>query len=205
MKERELWPKITTCWVNSSWQESHQPPVGCPRLRSPSTSTPTVLWTSVLSTRALARRTKSPSQTTRVSVCWIENNSSTSKSLVSSGNLWLASCRFEFISDCTFSPHFCEVFSAPEPKAQVHYCDHVLSVVRPSICQSVVNFPHFRLFSETAEWNSTKLKRNQHLNILYQVCVFRADRKNKMAALASDWLRHFRLLLWNHWTEFNEI
>ena len=28
--------------------------------------------------------------------------------------------------------------------------------------------------------------------------------KNKMAALASDWLRHFRLLLWNRWTEFNE-
>ena len=25
-----------------------------------------------------------------------------------------------------------------------------------------------------------------------------------MAALASDWLKHFRLLLWNHWTEFNE-
>ena len=25
-----------------------------------------------------------------------------------------------------------------------------------------------------------------------------------MAALASDWLRHFRLLLWNRWTEFNE-
>ena len=25
-----------------------------------------------------------------------------------------------------------------------------------------------------------------------------------MAALASDWLRHFRLLLWNCWTEFNE-
>ena len=24
-----------------------------------------------------------------------------------------------------------------------------------------------------------------------------------MAALASDWLRHFRLLLWNRWTEFN--
>ena len=32
---------------------------------------------------------------------------------------------------------------------------------------------------------------------------FRADRKNKMTALASDWLRHFRLL-WNHWIEFNE-
>ena len=25
-----------------------------------------------------------------------------------------------------------------------------------------------------------------------------------MATLASDWLRHFRLLLWNGWTEFNE-
>ena len=27
--------------------------------------------------------------------------------------------------------------------------------------------------------------------------------KNKMAALAPDWLRHFKLLLWNRWTEFN--
>ena len=32
----------------------------------------------------------------------------------------------------------------------------------------------------------------------------RTDRKNKMAVLASDWLKHFRLLLWNRWTEFNE-
>ena len=150
----------------------------------------------------------------------------------------------------TFS-YFSYFFSAPEPKAQVHYCDHVLSVVRPS--SVVVNFSHFRLLlwnhwtefdktlqegrsqpplpslcftgwsektrwppwpligwdifdfsSETAERNSTKLDRKQDLNILYQVCVFRADRKNKMAALASDWLRHFRLLLWNRWTEFNE-
>ena len=29
------------------------------------------------------------------------------------------------------------VFSAPEPKAQVHYCDYALSVVRPSVCPSV--------------------------------------------------------------------
>ena len=43
--------------------------------------------------------------------------------------------------------------------------------------------------------------RSQHP--LPSLC-FRADRKNKMAALASDWLRHFRLLLWNLWTEFNE-
>ena len=81
----------------------------------------------------------------------------------------------------------------------MHYCDHASSVVRPSL-----TFHIFDFFSETAERNSTKLNRKQDLNVLYQVCVFRADRKNKMAALASDWLRHFRLLLWNHWTEFNE-
>ena len=75
-----------------------------------------------------------------------------------------------------------------------------LSSVRPS----VVNFSHFDFSSETPEQNSTKLDRKQELNILYQVCVFQADWKNKMAALASDWLRHFRLLLWNHWTKFNE-
>ena len=59
-------------------------------------------------------------------------------------------------------------------------------------------------YSETAERNSMKLYRKQDLNVLYQVCVFQADRKNKMAALASNWLRHFRLLLWNRWAEFNE-
>ena len=37
-----------------------------------------------------------------------------------------------------------------------------------------------------------------------QGLCFWADRKNKMAAQASDWLRHFRLFLWNWWTEFNE-
>ena len=61
----------------------------------------------------------------------------------------------------------------------------------------LIGWDIFDFFSETAERNSTK----QDLNALYQVCVFRANRKNKMAAMASDWLRHFRLLLW---TEFNE-
>ena len=142
------------------------------------------------------------------------------------------------------------VVSAPEPKAQVHYCDHALSVVRPSsltlnftistsplkplngiqrnltgskISTSSTKFVFFGpigktkwppwpligwdifdFLSETAERNSKKLDRKQDLNVLYQVCVFQADRKNRMAALASDWLRHFRLLLWNGWTEFNE-
>ena len=95
------------------------------------------------------------------------------------------------------------VFSAPEPKAQVHYCDQALSVVRPSVCPSLT-FHIFDFSSKTAEQNSTKLDRKQELNILYQVCVFRADQKNKMAAIASDWLRHFQLLLCNRWTEFNE-
>ena len=104
---------------------------------------------------------------------------------------------------CPFMTCHCilHVFSAPEPKAQVHYCDHVLSVVRrPSVPPSSVRpssltFHIFDFSSETIKRNSTKLYRKVDLNVLYQVCVFRADRKNKMAALASDWLRHFRLLL----------
>ena len=68
----------------------------------------------------------------------------------------------------------------------------------------LIGWDIFYFFSETSELNSTKLDRKQDLNVLYQVCVFRADRKNKMAALASDWLRHFQLLLLNHWTEMNK-
>ena len=68
----------------------------------------------------------------------------------------------------------------------------------------LIGWDIFDFSSETAQRNSTKLDRKHGLNVLYQVWVFRADRKNKMAALASDWLRHFRLLLWNRWTEFNE-
>ena len=73
------------------------------------------------------------------------------------------------------------------------------------VCRlSSLTFHIFDFSSKTAEQNSMKLDRKQDLNVLYQVCVLGADRKNKMAALASDWLRHFRLLLWNRWTEFNE-
>ena len=46
-------------------------------------------------------------------------------------------------------------------------------------------------FSKTAEWNSMKLDRKQDCSVLYQVYVFQANWKNKMAALASDCLRHF--------------
>ena len=68
----------------------------------------------------------------------------------------------------------------------------------------LIGWDIFDFSSESAERNSTKLDRKENLNVFYQVCVFRADRKNKMTALASDWLRHFRLFLWNRWTEFNE-
>ena len=67
----------------------------------------------------------------------------------------------------------------------------------------LIGWDIFDFSSETAERNSRKLDRKQDLNVLYQVSVFRADRKNKMAALASDWPRHFRLL-WNRWMEFKE-
>ena len=68
----------------------------------------------------------------------------------------------------------------------------------------LIGWDIFDFSSETAEQNSKKLDRNQDHNVLYQVCVFQPDWKNKMAALAFDWLRHFQLLLWNRWREFNE-
>ena len=68
----------------------------------------------------------------------------------------------------------------------------------------LIGWDIFDFSSETNEQNSKKFDRKQDLNALYQVCVFQADRKKKMAALAPDWLRHFRLLLWNNWTKFNE-
>ena len=70
----------------------------------------------------------------------------------------------------------------------------------------LIGWDIFDFSSETAKQNSMKLDRKQDINVLYQPCVLRADRKkNKMAALASDWLRHFRLLLWDRWTEFDKL
>ena len=62
----------------------------------------------------------------------------------------------------------------------------------------------FHFSSETAKQNSAKLDRKQDLIVLYQVCVFQTDRKNKMATLTSDLRRHFRLILLNRRMEFNE-
>ena len=70
--------------------------------------------------------------------------------------------------------------------------------------QPLIVWDIFDFSSETNDRNSTKLDRKQDLNVLFQVCVFRADRENKIVAHAPDWLKHFQLLLWNNWTEFNE-
>ena len=67
----------------------------------------------------------------------------------------------------------------------------------------LIGWDIFDFSSDTAELNSTKLDRKQALNAFYHVCVFQANRE-KMATLASDWLRHFGLLLWNCWKEFEE-
>ena len=70
----------------------------------------------------------------------------------------------------------------------------------------VVNFSHFRLLLLKPLY---KIQRNirgsNTLTSSTKFVFFRANRKNKMTVLASDWLRHFVLLLWNHWTEFNAI
>ena len=66
----------------------------------------------------------------------------------------------------------------------MHYCDHALSAFRPSS----LTFHIFDDSSETTVSNITKLDRKQDIIILYIACVliffFRADQKNKMAALA---------------------
>ena len=46
----------------------------------------------------------------------------------------------------------------------------------------LIGWDIFHFSVETAERNSTNLDRKQDLNALYKVCVFRANRKNKMAA-----------------------
>ena len=68
----------------------------------------------------------------------------------------------------------------------------------------VVNFSHLQLllWNYWSEFNETwqEARSQRPLPSL----LFRADQKNKMAVLASDWLRHFLLFIRNFWTEFNE-
>ena len=56
----------------------------------------------------------------------------------------------------------------------------------------------------TAKWNSIKYLAESTISASSTKYYFGGNRKTKIAALASDWLRHFQLLLWNHWMEFNQ-
>ena len=68
---------------------------------------------------------------------------------------------------------------------------------------SLIGWDVFDILSETAEfndnWQEARSKRP-----LPSLCFCGPIGKNKMVALASYWQRHFRLLLWNRWTGFNE-
>ena len=66
-------------------------------------------------------------------------------------------------------------------------------------------------FSETNELTEPKLYMNDHWNVLYQVTVFYADRKFKMATMTRLSLTldpmgisHFHLFFWNHKTDLNQ-
>ena len=61
---------------------------------------------------------------------------------------------------------------------------------------SLIGWDILDFYSETAELNSAELYRKQDIHVLYHVCVLGRS-ENKMAALASDWLRPSRLLPWN--------
>ena len=68
----------------------------------------------------------------------------------------------------------------------------------------LIGWDIFDFSSKMAERNSRKLDRTHDLSVFDQSCVFRGDQKSKIATLASDWLRHFGLLLLNRRTILNE-
>ena len=69
----------------------------------------------------------------------------------------------------------------------------------------LIKWDIFDIFSERTDRNSPKLDRTQELYVFFKFCgFFSADRNYKMSVPASDLPKHFRLLLWNRWTEFAE-
>ena len=67
---------------------------------------------------------------------------------------------------------------------------------QPLICRDISTSPLWPLNKI-----QRKLDRKLDLSVPYQFVLFGSLKK---AALSSDWLRHFRLLLCDRWTEFNE-
>ena len=72
----------------------------------------------------------------------------------------------------------------------------------PLIARNMFNFS-----SATATLHLTELDRKQVHNILYltSVCDFWADHSTKMTTLTSDWLRHFRIPLFNSGMDLSKL
>ena len=94
------------------------------------------------------------------------------------------------------------VYKIPLTSYKITWAKGSSTIVIMCCLSSVRDYFNIIDFSETVERNSMKFDRNVS-NPLPNLC-FWADWKTKNTALASDWPRHFWLLLWNCWTEFNE-
>ena len=68
------------------------------------------------------------------------------------------------------------------PSFKCTWAEAHITIRRPSVRRRKLFFYIFDFSSETAERNLMKLDRTQDPYVLYHVCVFRADRENKMAA-----------------------
>ena len=121
--------------------------------------------------------------------------------------LYLTTCKFYLPLCARDENRFCRLLKGSwEPNHSYVQNDNEYIVTRflVHLSRLALTFHILDFSSETTQRNSTILDWKPDLNVLYQVCVFCADRKNKMAAPTSDWLRHFRLLHWHCCTEFSE-
>ena len=71
-----------------------------------------------------------------------------------------------------FSTLKSNLFSSPEPNAQVSYCHSASSVVRPSVVRPSVNFHIFNFFSRTVRWILMKLSRDEVFMVPNKCCCF---------------------------------
>ena len=83
------------------------------------------------------------------------------------------------------------MFLGPIEKFNENWQDAWSQYSRPSLCffvpiekKKIFSLPydwlrHFRRLTETADYKSTKLNRKEDLNVLFEVCVFRAYKKRQ--------------------------
>ena len=100
-------------------------------------------------------------------------------------------CLYVVVWNCTQTAHSCTQLHTTAHKT-AHNCTQQHTIAQQYVSIEMRCTTHiFDFVFETAKQNSASIDRKQDLNVLYQVCVFRADWKNKIADLAFDWLRHF--------------